>query len=111
MKVRLRPEAVWSQVRERGARIEPTPIDNQCKYVALATDRVDCLYQHAGSASPDHSCIWDFAPGVLLAAEAGAEVTDRLSAPFDFDQGPTLARNRGLTATSPGTRRFLPPVG
>ena len=104
----LGPEHVWKAVRGEGASLEEVSIDNQCKYVALATNRVDCIYQHAGSPDHQSSCIWDFAPGVLLVAEASCEVTDREGRSFDFDQGPTLLQNRGLAATSPGTRGFFP---
>lgn len=103
----LHPDQFWKDVRRNGVVLEEVSIDNQCKYVALATNRVDCLYQHAGSSNYQ-SCIWDFAPGVLLAAEAGSQVTDREGLAFDFNQGPTLTRNRGLAATSPGTRGFFP---
>ena len=104
----LRPGHFWERLSGNGALLEPVSIDNQCKYVALATDRVDCVYQHAGAADHQPGCIWDYAPGVLLASEAGSSVMDREGRPFDFNQGPTLIRNRGLAATSPGTRGFFP---
>jgi 3'-phosphoadenosine 5'-phosphosulfate (PAPS) 3'-phosphatase len=106
----LKPEHVWAGLEANGALLEIVPIDNQCKYVALATDRVDCLYQHAGSPDAEAACIWDFAPGVLLAAEAGAEVLDRAGRPFDFNQGSHLRANRGLAANGPGIARFFSPV-
>lgn len=104
----LRPESFWSAVGRDGFMIEVVPIDNQCKYVALATGRVDCLYQHAGAPDWTPGHVWDFAPGVLLASEAGAVVTDRLGTPFDFDRGSTLAGNRGLLALRPGIEGFPP---
>ena len=80
------------------AGLEPIPvnIDNQCKYVALVTGRADVLFQYGDDDGP--KCSWDFAPGVLLATEAGAEVLDRDGGGFDFDQGPFLLANRGLRA-------------
>ncbi len=107
----LRPRHVWEGLEANGGILEIVPIDNQCKYVALATNRVDCLYQHAGSPDAEPGCVWDFAPGVLLAAEAGAEVLDRDGRPFDFNQGPSLRSNRGLAANGPGIRGFFSTVG
>ena len=107
----LRPKHVWDVLEANGAVLRTVPIDNQCKYVALATNRVDCLYKHAGSPDSEPGWVWDFAPGVLLASESGAEVHDRDGRPFDFDQGPKLLRNRGLAANGPGIRGFFSTVG
>lgn len=107
----LRPSHVWEGLEANGGILEIVHIDNQCKYVALATNRVDCIYQHAGAPDAEPSCIWDFAPGVLLASEAGAEVLDRDGRSFDFNQGATLLSNRGLAANGPGIRGFFSTVG
>jgi 3'-phosphoadenosine 5'-phosphosulfate (PAPS) 3'-phosphatase len=39
---------------------------------------------------------------VLIAAEAGAVVTDAAGAPLDFSHGPSLAVNAGVVCAAPG---------
>lgn len=85
---------VDERIRSAGKTPERVEIDNQCKYVAFAQGHVD-LITHSATSS-DLKCVWDFAPGVLVASEAGGVVTDADGAPLDFDQGPFLSRNRGL---------------
>lgn len=48
---------------------------------------------------------WDVAPGALIAAEAGARVTDRRGAPFTFNRDP--ARTDGAIAAPPGLHGAL----
>jgi myo-inositol-1(or 4)-monophosphatase len=43
---------------------------------------------------------WDAAPGALIAAEAGAKVSDHLGRPFRFDRRPP--EQRGLVCAAPG---------
>lgn len=83
----------------------PVNIDNQCKYAALVTGRVDVLFQYGDDG--DSKCAWDFAPGVLLATEAGAKVLDRNGEEFDFSRGSMLQGNRGLRACRPELMELL----
>jgi myo-inositol-1(or 4)-monophosphatase len=46
---------------------------------------------------------WDAAPGALIAAEAGAEVSDHLGRPFRFDRRPP--EQPGLVCAAPGLYR------
>lgn len=92
-------EKLEERIRKAGFRAEMVEIDNQCKYVALATDRVD-LITHSGAPGESKS-VWDFSPGVLLATEAGGIAVDADARAFDFDQGALLLQNRGLRAGRP----------
>ena len=46
--------------------------------------------------------IWDHAAGMIVAAEAGAVVSDITGAPLDFTHGRELAANRGVVAAAAG---------
>jgi len=45
---------------------------------------------------------WDHAAGSLIAAEAGAVVTDMAGRELDFTRGRKLAGNRGVICAAPG---------
>ena len=86
------------RIRQACFRVEMVEIDNQCKYAALGTGRVDLITQ--SGAQGESRNVWDFAPGVLLASEAGGLVFDSLGRELDFDQGATLSANKGLFVAS-----------
>jgi len=82
-----------------GIRAEPYRIDSQCKYAAVA--RNDASIYLRMPTRPDYrERIWDHAAGKLIVESAGGRVTDADGAPLDFTHGRTLARNRGVVATS-----------
>ena len=89
------------QQRLRDAGIEgvPVQVDNQSKYAALVIGHIDLIAQ--SGASITNPCTWDYAPGVLLAQEFGAEVNDAEDQSFDFDTGPYLLHNRGVRCAHP----------
>lgn len=72
----------------------PVEVDNQSKYAALATGRIDLIAQSGEGAG--NRCTWDYAPGVLLAGEAGCRVADGRDRTFNFDTGSLLLENRGV---------------
>lgn len=72
----------------------PIEVDNQSKYAALVTGRIDLISQ-SGEGARDR-CAWDYAPGVLLARESGCRVADGLDRVFNFDTGSLLLENRGV---------------
>ena len=72
----------------------PVEVDNQSKYAALVTGRIDLIARPGDGAG--NRCTWDYAPGVLLARESGCRVADGRDRPFNFDTGPLLLENRGV---------------
>ena len=77
----------------------PVQVDNQSKYAALVTDRVDLIAQPGFPA--DSPCSWDYAPGVLIAEEFGVVVKDGANRSFDFDTGSHLLCNHGVRCAHP----------
>ncbi len=73
----------------------PARLDSQCKYAVVARGQADA-YIRLPTRADYQEKIWDHAAGALLAAEAGATVTDIDGKPLDFSQGTTLKRNRGV---------------
>lgn len=86
------------RIRQAGFRAEMVQIDNQCKYAALGTGRVDLITQQG--AQGESRSVWDFAPGVLLATEAGGVVRDGSGKELDFNRGALLSANKGLFVAS-----------
>ena len=70
-------------------------LDSQCKYALVAEGAADC-FMRVPSATR-HECVWDHAPGAIVATEAGAAVSDLAGNPLLF-AGPALDRNRGTLA-------------
>jgi 3'-phosphoadenosine 5'-phosphosulfate (PAPS) 3'-phosphatase len=87
------------RLRDAGIDGVPVQVDNQSKYAALVIGHIDLIAQ--SGASITNPCTWDYAPGVLLAQEFGAEVNDAADQPFDFDTGPYLLHNRGVRCAHP----------
>ncbi|KAI0781697.1 3(2),5-bisphosphate nucleotidase HAL2 [Irpex lacteus] len=76
---------------------EPTRMDSQAKYCALARgDGGVYLRMPVGSGYREK--IWDHAPGSVLVEEAGGVITDSRGQPLDFGLGRTLGENYGFVA-------------
>ena len=76
-------------------------MDSQCKYALVARGDADLVVRLP--RSPGHrECIWDHASGTLIAAEAGAHVTDASGRALDFSHGELLAANAGILCAVPG---------
>jgi 3'(2'), 5'-bisphosphate nucleotidase len=79
---------------------EPVRLDSQCKYAVVARGQADA-YLRFPTRTDYAEKIWDHAAGMLIAAEAGAIVTDIAGTPLDFSLGNELRRNRGILCTHP----------
>jgi 3'(2'), 5'-bisphosphate nucleotidase len=88
-------------VRRAGPVGKPVQIDSQCKYALLARGDAD-VYLRLPSRKGYVQRIWDHAPGVIIAQEAGCLVTDVSGAELDFSQGRGLERNVGILGAPPG---------
>ncbi len=75
-------------------------LDSQCKYAVVARGQADA-YLRLPTRADYIENIWDHAAGMLVAAEAGAEITDIDGRPLDFSRGTGLSRNRGILCASP----------
>jgi 3'(2'), 5'-bisphosphate nucleotidase len=76
-------------------------MDSQCKYALVARGDADLVVRLPRSPG-HHECIWDHASGALIAAEAGANVTDAAGRALDFSHGELLAANSGILCAVPG---------
>lgn len=84
-----------------GISVEPLRMDSQAKYAVLAAGKGDLLLRLLSSAKPDYrEKIWDQAAGSIILEEAGGRITDILGKNLDFNQGRTLAKNRGICASN-----------
>lgn len=70
-------------------------LDSQCKYALVAEGTADCFMRVPGSRGAEK--VWDHAPGAVVAAEAGAIVSDLEGNPLEF-VGESLGRNTGTLA-------------
>ncbi len=70
-------------------------LDSQCKYALVAEGAADCFMRVPGATRLE--CVWDHAPGAVVAAEAGATVCDLNGAALHFS-GASLERNTGTLA-------------
>ncbi|MGH8562943.1 MAG: inositol monophosphatase family protein [Gammaproteobacteria bacterium] len=75
-------------------------LDSQCKYAVVARGQADA-YLRLPTRADYVENIWDHAAGMLVAQEAGAEITDIDGRPLDFSCGKGLSRNRGIVCASP----------
>jgi 3'(2'), 5'-bisphosphate nucleotidase len=77
---------------ELGLSPEALSMDSQAKYgaVALGTAQVYLRLK----STPEH--IWDHIPGILIAQESGAVVTDVFGKQLDLTTGRDLLRNQGI---------------
>ncbi len=78
-----------------GLTVEYARLDSQCKYAVVARGQADA-YLRMPSRKDYVEKIWDHAAGSLIAAEAGAVVTDVMGSPLDFGRGRRLEANRGV---------------
>jgi len=87
--------SVTALMNELGPAGAPARLDSQCKYAVVARGQADAYLR-----LPTSKCyvekIWDHAAGALIAAEAGAIVTDIRGLPLDFGRGATLSANAGI---------------
>ncbi len=83
-----------------GGASTPLRLDSQCKYAVVARGQADA-YLRLPTRADYVENIWDHAAGMLIAAEAGAEITDIDGRPLDFSCGKGLSRNRGIVCASP----------
>lgn len=88
-------------MRRAGPVGTPAQIDSQCKYALLARGDAD-VYLRLPSRKGYVQQIWDHAPGVLIAQEAGCVVTDVLGRELDFGRGRGLEGNLGVLGAPPG---------
>jgi len=77
----------------------PVRMDSQVKYGALSRGDAS-IYLRLPVSQTYEEKIWDHAAGALIVEEAGGQVTDVTGAPLDFSLGRTLAKNKGVIATS-----------
>ncbi len=70
-------------------------LDSQCKYALVAEGAADCFMRVPGSRGAEK--VWDHAPGVVVAEEAGAAVSDLCGNELVF-MGESLDRNVGTLA-------------
>jgi 3'(2'), 5'-bisphosphate nucleotidase len=97
-----RQDATARIVAELGGAGEPARIDSQCKYAVVARGQADA-YLRLPTRADYVEKIWDHAAGMLVATEAGCQVTDIDGKPLDFSRGTTLSGNRGIVCAD---RRF-----
>ena len=93
------PSRLEPLLREGGP-LACVSMDSQCKYALLARGDADLVVRLPRGAGQRES-VWDHASGVLVAAEAGARVTDASGRPLDFSHGASLAANDGVLCVSP----------
>jgi 3'(2'), 5'-bisphosphate nucleotidase len=77
---------------ELGLSRDALSMDSQAKYAAVALGAAQ-VYVRLGSR-PEH--IWDHVPGIAIARESGAVVTDVNGNRLDLTAGRDLVRNRGI---------------
>lgn len=79
----------------------PARLDSQCKYAVVARGQADA-YLRMPTRKGYVEKIWDHAAGSIIAAEAGAVVSDVAGVPLDFTHGPRLEANRGIICAAAG---------
>ncbi len=93
--------AVRRRLGERGVALaDHRKIDSQCKYAVVARGQAD-VFLRTPRKEGTKDCIWDHAPGSLIARRAGCVVTDTLGNELDFGRGLTLSANAGILAGWP----------
>lgn len=80
---------------ELALNLEALDMDSQAKYGAVALGAAQ-VYLRLKS---EHEHIWDHVPGILIAQESGATVTDVNGKPLDLTAGRDLVHNHGVLAT------------
>jgi 3'(2'), 5'-bisphosphate nucleotidase len=82
-----------------GSDAAPVRLDSQCKYAIVGRGQADA-YLRLPTKRAYVEKIWDHAAGSLIAAEAGAIVSDVTGSPLEFTHGPRLEANRGIVCAS-----------
>jgi HAL2 family 3'(2'),5'-bisphosphate nucleotidase len=77
----------------------PVRLDSQCKYAVVARGQADA-YLRLPTRADYVEKIWDHAAGSVIAAEAGAIVTDMTGQKLDFTRGRRLEANRGIVCAA-----------
>ncbi|MBX3322274.1 MAG: 3'(2'),5'-bisphosphate nucleotidase [Phycisphaeraceae bacterium] len=75
-------------------------LDSQAKYAVVARGQADA-YIRMPTRKGYVERIWDHAAGAMIAAEAGAAVTDIDGRELDFSHGRGLEKNRGIVCAPP----------
>ncbi|RMH14818.1 MAG: 3'(2'),5'-bisphosphate nucleotidase [Planctomycetota bacterium] len=75
-------------------------LDSQAKYAVVARGQADA-YLRMPTRKGYIERIWDHAAGAMIAAEAGAAVTDIFGHELDFSHGRGLEKNRGVVCAPP----------
>ncbi|MFN0011971.1 MAG: inositol monophosphatase family protein [Phycisphaerales bacterium] len=104
-------ESTSAAIRRRlGARgvalAEHRKIDSQCKYAVVARGQAD-VFLRTPRPGGGSDCIWDHAPGSLIAGRAGCIVSDTLGTPLDFARGDTLSGNSGILVGRPADHALV----
>ena len=89
-----------------GLAVESARLDSQCKYAVVARGQADA-YLRMPTRKDYVEKIWDHAAGSIIAAEAGAVVTDVSGSPLDFGQGSRLEANRGIVCAASGAHPMI----
>lgn len=89
-----------------GLEVEYARLDSQCKYAVVARGQADA-YLRMPTRKDYVEKIWDHAAGSIIAAEAGAVVTDVGGAPLDFARGRRLEANRGIVCAASGAHPMI----
>jgi 3'(2'), 5'-bisphosphate nucleotidase len=82
-----------------GLTVEYVRLDSQCKYALVAWGQADA-YLRMPTRRDYTEKIWDHAAGAIIAAEAGAVVSDIAGTPLDFSRGRELTANRGIVCAT-----------
>ena len=93
-------------VQHLGAGGHPARLDSQCQYAVVARGQADAYLRLPTQRSYVEK-IWDHAAGAIVAAEAGAIVTDIDGHTLDFSRGTGLTANRGVVCAAPGYHAAL----
>jgi len=80
---------------------EPVRLDSQAKYAVVARGQADA-YLRLPTKKGYVERIWDHAAGSLIAAEAGAAVSDIHGTTLDFARGKGLEANSGVVCAADG---------
>ena len=89
-----------------GLAVEYARLDSQCKYAVVARGQAD-VYLRMPTRKDYVEKIWDHAAGSLIAARAGAVVTDVMGSPLDFGRGRRLEANRGIVCAAAGVHPMI----
>ena len=92
---------VMDIIEALGGTSEPVRLDSQCKYAVVARGQADA-YLRLPTRKDYVEKIWDHAAGSVIAAEAGALITDVAGKPLDFSRGRRLEDNRGVICAAAG---------